>query len=65
VLISPDGRPHGLELKRRGGVLSEVQADWWRWAEAHGVPFALCDRFEIALATLKIWGALRVEVKPQ
>jgi hypothetical protein len=66
ILISPEGRSHFLELKRRGGRLTPEQAAFADWCEATPrevtVAFACCDSFDGALETLKGWGALRVSV---
>lgn len=62
VLIGPDSRFHGLELKRDGGRLSEDQQGLARWCATHGAAFSCADSFKGAVAVLKQWGALR-EVK--
>ena len=62
LLLGPDGRPHCLELKRRGRCLSDTQVLFATWCDQHGVPFDCCDNFDDALARLKAWGALRVSV---
>ncbi len=58
VLISPDGRFHALELKRRGGTLTDAQQDFQRWAAARGLPHSVAESFDDALAILRHWGAL-------
>ena len=59
ILLSPDGRPHFLELKRRGARLREEQERFGAWCHAHAVPFAWHDNFTDALATLQAWRAVR------
>lgn len=58
VLVSPIGLAHFLELKRLGGALSEPQEQFQTWAIAHGVPFAVADSFDQALAVLRRWDAI-------
>ena len=58
ILLSPEGVAHSLELKRRGGQLSEAQAEFRAWAEGHELPYAVADNFDAALAILKQWGAI-------
>jgi hypothetical protein len=60
ILLSPAGVPFFLELKRRGGALSEAQRDFANWCIAHGVAFAWHDNFDAALSQLQTWGAVRV-----
>jgi hypothetical protein len=59
ILLSPRGAPHFLELKRRGGTLSESQLHFANWCIAHGVAFACHDNFDAALSQLQTWGAVR------
>ena len=59
VLISPDGRFHGLEFKRKGGRLSEPQQAFHEHAKRHGWPIATADSIDGAIAVLSRWGALR------
>ncbi len=58
IFLSPDGRFHRLELKRRSGTLSEEQQDYQRWAAASGLPHSVAESFDDALAVLRHWGAL-------
>jgi hypothetical protein len=58
ILVSPQGVFHGLELKRRGGVLSEAQKDFQTWAIARGVPHSVAQSIDDARAVLDHWGAL-------
>jgi hypothetical protein len=62
ILISPAGTPHFLELKRRGGRLSDAQRHFENWCKASGVAFACCDKFDDAIAMLKTWGAVIVSI---
>ncbi len=59
ILLSPDGLAHFLELKRRGQKLSLDQRDFALYAHAHGYPFEWTDNFDVALAILKRWQAVR------
>jgi hypothetical protein len=58
ILISPQGVFHGIELKRRGGVLSEEQKDFQTWAIARGVPHSVAQSMDDVRAVLEHWGAL-------
>ena len=62
VFISPDGRFLGLELKRRGGRLSETQEAFQAWCDRHGVAYAVADSYDAAVAVLVRWGVLTTEV---
>lgn len=64
ILLSPKPRTlaHFLELKRRGGKLSDHQKLFADYCQEHGYPFACVDRFDDAVAVLKQWGALRVSI---
>ena len=59
ILLSPTSLAHFLELKRRGERLSDHQAEFADWCAVHNYPFACCDDFDSALASLKDWGAVR------
>jgi hypothetical protein len=61
-LISPQGRPHFLELKKRGGDLSDPQREFAAWCTAHDVPWFCTDRFDEALKILQAWGAVQSKV---
>jgi hypothetical protein len=63
ILLSPTRLAHFLELKRRGETLSDNQEDFAAWCAAHNYPFACCDDFNAALATLREWGAVRGSVR--
>lgn len=58
-------RPHFLELKRRGGRLTDTQSDFAQWCEANGCPHAVAHSYAEAVAALKGWGALWSGVKVQ
>jgi hypothetical protein len=66
ILIGPKDhpiqRPHFLELKRRGGRLTEPQSAFQLWCMLNGCPFAMAESYEAAIAILKDWGALRTGV---
>jgi hypothetical protein len=61
----PELRTHFLELKRRGGRLSDAQVEFEFWARANHYPFQIADTYELALATLQQWGAVRTGIKAQ
>jgi len=70
LLIPPAGpkfwqRPHYLELKRRGGKLTEHQAGFALWCKLNGCPHEVCDSYDAAVKTLKQWGALMDRVNVQ
>jgi hypothetical protein len=66
LFLSPDGRPHFLELKRRrGGELSQAQEDFRDWCKAHGVIWRVARTYDQAIAIVSEWGVLKREVKPQ
>jgi hypothetical protein len=69
ILLSPNDhpiqRPHFLELKRRGGRLTELQAAFQLWCRLNGCPFAVADSYASAVEVLKKWGALRTGVNVQ
>jgi hypothetical protein len=60
-----DQRPMFLELKRRGGKLTEHQAAFALWCKLNGCPHAVADSYEAAVKILQQWGALRAGVKVQ
>jgi hypothetical protein len=62
LLLSPQGRPHFLELKRRGGEVSTEQEAFMFWCSAHGVRCEVTDRFEEAVNILKAWGAVQSKI---
>jgi hypothetical protein len=63
ILMPPTGLGHFLELKRRGGALSDEQKGFAAWCAAHGVPYAVVKSFDEALTQLKAWGAVRTGVE--
>ncbi|MBO0715729.1 MAG: VRR-NUC domain-containing protein [Rhizobiales bacterium] len=63
ILLSDDGHPHFLELKRKGMSLSENQYVFAEWACDRGLPYAVCDNFDAALGQLKTWGAVITSVR--
>lgn len=65
LLFAPGGRPHCIELKRRGGRVSEHQAAFALWCKLNSVPHAFCDSVPAALELLGQWGALRRGIRPQ
>ena len=60
ILVSPAGVIHFLEFKRIGGVLSEDQRAFLKWAEDCGIAHAVVKTFDDAAAMLKRWGAVNV-----
>ena len=63
ILLSP--RPsatHFLELKRKGGKLSEPQLEFAAWCTDNGVEYAVCDNYRAAVNKLCDWGAVRATV---
>jgi hypothetical protein len=58
-------RPHFLELKRRGGQLTEAQAGFALWCKLNGCPYAMAHSYQEAVEVLKSWGALRAGVHVQ
>jgi hypothetical protein len=69
VFLAPQGhpiqRPMFLELKRRGGKLTEAQAGFAAWCVANGCPHAVAYSYDEAVAALKRWGVLRAGVHVQ
>jgi hypothetical protein len=53
---------HFLELKRKGGIITDEQQSWADWCNAVGYPHAIAYDFDGAMAVLKHWGVLRVSV---
>ena len=60
LLFSPTLLTHFLELKRKGGVVSDEQSDWADWCNAGGYPHAIAYGLDAAIAVLVHWGVLRV-----
>jgi hypothetical protein len=69
IMLAPRGhpiqRPHFLELKRRGGKLTEHQAGFALWCKLNDCPHEVADSYEAAVKTLRAWGALMHRVKVQ
>ena len=69
ILIAPRDhhapRPHFLELKRRGGHLTELQASFALWCRLNDCPYAIAHSYEEAVTALKGWGALCSGIKLQ
>jgi hypothetical protein len=63
ILLSPAGRPHFLELKRRNATPTEEQREFAEWCTAHDVSYAIARNFDTALDFLKAWGAVRTAIK--
>ncbi|WP_373371520.1 VRR-NUC domain-containing protein [Microvirga sesbaniae] len=59
ILFGPGGRLHALELKRRGGVMTDEQKSFAAWCQSQGVPFACLDDLRDVLVALSNWGALK------
>jgi hypothetical protein len=62
ILVSPEGTFHGLELKRKGESLNPGQRAWHSRTIGRGWKVTHTDSFDEALAILRDWGALRVNV---
>ena len=64
ILLRPMGLgPCFLELKRLArGRLSDEQLDFAIYCHSHGYPYETADSIETALAVLRAWKALRVNV---
>ena len=58
VLIAPDGRFHGLELKRVGEQLTDDQEDFQMWCIRHGVRYAVAWSIDEVMMILGAWGAI-------
>lgn len=65
IFVSPDGRAHFLELKRRSGTLTPAQEQFRDWCKACDVPWRMANSYDKAIAAVTAWGVLRLEVKPQ
>ena len=61
VLLSPECRFHGLELKREGGQLSKEQEEFRAWVLSHGGEYEVADTFLLVLRALGVWGCLRIK----
>lgn len=56
-------RPCFLELKRKGGKLTEEQHELMLWMIANGYIYVVADNFNTALDILREWGAIRSTVR--
>jgi hypothetical protein len=66
LFISPGGRLHCLELKRRGSKLSDAQEAFGAWCSHRpSVRWCVAYSYDEAIATVTAWGVLRREVQPQ
>jgi hypothetical protein len=65
LLGGDKARPHFLELKRRGGRLTEHQAGFALWCKLNDCPHEVADSYEAAVKILQAWGALMHRVKVQ
>jgi len=68
ILLAPTTtwpKLHMLELKRRGGKLSDAQHAIQLWALANHCPFEVVDNYPDALDVLKHWGAVRAGIQVQ
>lgn len=62
LLIDPDGVHYWLELKRGKAPLTVAQNEFGVEMIERGVPYACCRSFNEAIATLRVWGAIRMTV---
>lgn len=63
ILCSPyPPKAHFLELKRKGGTLTDEQAELMEWFAVNEYAYAVADNFTDAIAILKDWGAVRASV---
>lgn len=62
LLISPQGRLHGLELKRGPAPQTDHQKRFGEAMAARGVPYAVARSFSEAMDVLTDWGAVRLTV---
>jgi hypothetical protein len=59
VLLDPEGRFHGLELKRKGNTLTEAQVAFLDRSRARGTAYEVAWSAREAIDILKLWGAVR------
>ena len=72
ILLAPRRQPepggvflpgaHFLELKRKGGQLTDEQFALMEWMTTQGYEYKVCDNFTDAMFVLKNWGAIRASV---
>jgi hypothetical protein len=68
IFLAPkdaDHPVHFLELKAKRGRMSESQAGFALWCMLNGVPHAVVDNVEAAVAVLERWGVWRLKVEVQ
>jgi hypothetical protein len=64
ILLCPyPPKAHFLELKRKGGKLTDEQQDFADWCKANDYEHAMADNFKDALAILSDWGAVRTHME--
>jgi hypothetical protein len=59
IAIDPEGKVHFLELKRKGGRLSEEQDRFMAWCVIHAIPYEVADNINDALKVLESWGLIQ------
>ena len=64
MLLDPQGRFYGLELKRGKKKLRPAQVAFQDHCRRHDIPYAVADDDDQAIAILNRWGAIR-KVKVQ
>lgn len=62
ILLSPHALAHFLELKRKGGVISDAQQAFANYCNTYGYPHAVVFGFDDAIAVLKHWRVVRISV---
>lgn len=65
VFVSPKGRHYYLELKAPGKHLSRNQIEFAQFCIGAGIPTAIADTIEQAIAILVGWGAMQNRVSVQ
>jgi hypothetical protein len=60
LLIGPDGRHYWIELKTKGGRLTEEQEDFHQALDDRQVPRAVAYGYDAAIEVLRSIGAVRV-----
>jgi hypothetical protein len=63
ILLSPDGWTCFLELKRRGGRLSDEQAAFAEWCKTKTYAHVVVDNYEAALGWLKTIGIVPIRIE--
>lgn len=61
LLLGPPGL-HCLELKRDGEKLTPEQIEFQDFCYANGTPYAVAWTYKQAVAVLREWGVLKVEI---